>query len=130
MNKVGKQPEFLGREGHWHASASHLCAVSIQRNIANSDNRVRVAMGPAENPAALSDQRSRAVRISTGSSIPCSRHPDRIGLRITHFHSIELEDDRDDNGRMEIEGDGASGKDLEIDFRTGSMEPVKIDKDH
>ena len=116
---------------------------------------------------------------------------------ISHFHSIELEDDRDDDGSMEIEGwvdkewyveidvnsdgsirkeerrkrvdgpwglsaaeaadyidasvkqgmsrieeiqintrgdievegDNAEGQELEIDYRSGSMEPTKVDRD-
>jgi len=31
------------------------------------------------------------------------------------------------NGEIEVEGDNADGRELEIDFRTGSMEPTKVD---
>ncbi len=31
------------------------------------------------------------------------------------------------NGEIEVEGDNADGRELEIDFRTGSMEPTRVD---
>ncbi|RBW48667.1 PepSY domain-containing protein [Marinobacter sp. F3R11] len=31
------------------------------------------------------------------------------------------------NGKIEVEGNNADGRELEIDFRTGSMKPVKVD---
>ncbi|WP_100638326.1 hypothetical protein [Marinobacter salexigens] len=32
-------------------------------------------------------------------------------------------------GDIEVEGDNADGQELEIDFRTGSLEPTKVDRD-
>ncbi|MGO1749156.1 MAG: hypothetical protein ACTHZR_02645 [Marinobacter sp.] len=36
----------------------------------------------------------------------------------------------DANGDIEVEGDNADGQELEVEFRTGSMEPTRVDKDH
>lgn len=35
----------------------------------------------------------------------------------------------DARGDIEVEGDNADGQELEIDYRTGSMEPTKVDRD-
>lgn len=44
---------------------------------------------------------------------------------MTRFDEIDV----DDSGRIEIEGDDSNGRELEIDFRTGNMQPVKVERD-
>ena len=34
------------------------------------------------------------------------------------------------NGDIEVEGNDDSGRELEVDFRTGSLEPVKVERDN
>lgn len=45
---------------------------------------------------------------------------------MTAFDEIDV----DDSGRIEIEGDDANGRELEIDFRTGNLQPVKVERDN
>lgn len=44
---------------------------------------------------------------------------------MTRFDEIDV----DHNGRIEIDGDDASGRDLEIDFMSGSLQPTKVERD-
>lgn len=34
------------------------------------------------------------------------------------------------NGQIQVEGDDENGRELEVDFRAGSLEPVRVKKDH
>lgn len=44
---------------------------------------------------------------------------------MTQFDEIDV----DDSGRIEVEGDDNNGRELEIDFRTGNLQPVKVERD-
>lgn len=44
---------------------------------------------------------------------------------MVQFEEIDV----DDSSRIEVEGDDADGRELEIDFRSGNLQPVKVERD-